>query len=139
MNKYLKSFIHRGLIFSGLGPVTLGIVLAIISACTEGGILLSGGEILLGIASTYLLAFVQAGASVFNQIEEWPIAKSLFVHLTTLYLTYLLVYLLNSWIPFDITVVLIFTATFAVIYLAIWLTVFVCVRAASRKMTDRLA
>ncbi len=36
---------------------------------------LSGEEVLLGVISTYVLAFVQAGASVFNQIESWPIAK----------------------------------------------------------------
>ena len=139
MNKYLKEFIKRGVAFSGLGPIVLGIVLAIISACTEGGITLSGGEILLGVTSTYLLAFLQAGATVFNQIEEWSIAKSLFCHLGTVYIAYLLAYLMNSWIPHDITVVLIFTAIFAVCFFAIWLTVFLLVRAASRKMTDRLA
>ena len=26
MNKYLKAFLHRGLIFGGFGPIVLGIV-----------------------------------------------------------------------------------------------------------------
>ena len=30
MNKYLKEFFHRGLIFGGFGPIILGIVFAIL-------------------------------------------------------------------------------------------------------------
>jgi hypothetical protein len=137
MNKHIKEFLHRGLIFGGFGPITLGIVFI----CIElGGIALSlsGGEILLAIISTYVLAFTQAGASVFNQIEEWPLAKCTFVHFLTLYVTYVLCYLINSWIPFDINVVLIFTAIFAAGYLVIWLAVLVSIKAVSRKLNAKI-
>ena len=30
MNKYVKTYLHRGLLFGGLGPIVAGIVLGII-------------------------------------------------------------------------------------------------------------
>ena len=76
MNKYVKEYMHRGLIFGGFGPIILGIIYFILSK-TVDGFMLSGLEVMTGIISTYLLAFVHAGASIFNQIEHWGISKSL--------------------------------------------------------------
>ena len=81
---------------------------------------------------------MQAGASVFNQIEEWPLPKSLLCHFGTIYVAYVACYLLNSWIPFDINVVLIFTAIFAAGYLVIWLAVFVSIKSVSRKLNAKI-
>ena len=115
----------------------MGIVFYILSLTLEG-FSLGGGEVFLAILSTYILAFVQAGASVFNQIEEWPLAKCTFVHFLTLYLAYVLCYLVNSWIPFDINVVLIFTAIFAAGYFVVWLAVFVSIKAVSKKLNAKI-
>ena len=120
-----------------MGPLILGIVYYVLSLTIEG-FSLGGGEVLVAIVSTYILAFVQAGASVFNQIEEWPLAKCTFVHFLTLYVTYVLCYLVNTWIPFDVSVVLIFTAIFFVTYLAIWLTVFISVKAVSKRLNEKI-
>ena len=137
MNKYVKEFFHRGLIFGGFGPVILGIIYFIVSKTVEN-FSLSAEEVLLGIVSIYILAFVQAGASVFNQIEEWPLPKSLLFHFLTIYLAYTLCYVLNSWIPFVTEVMLIFTAIFVVGYFVIWITVYMCVKTASKKMNKKL-
>ena len=137
MNKYLKSFLLRGLVFGGFGPIICGIVFFIIEKC-GAPIDLSGADILLATVSTYLIAFVHAGASVFNQIEAWPIAKSLGCHLGSLYLVYVLAYLANSWIPLEPVVILVFTAIFLAVYFAVWLTVFLSVKAASRKMSQKI-
>lgn len=137
MNKYLKSFLHRGLMFGGFGPIIVGIVYFILSKCVEN-FALSGGEVLLAIASTYLLAFLQAGASVFNQIEHWPIAKSLLCHFATLYLAYSICYVANTWIPFEPMVLLIFTVIFVVVYFIIWGIVYFSVKAASKKFNAKL-
>lgn len=136
MNKYFKEFLHRGLLFSGFGPVVLGIVFFIISLTTKFS--LSGKEILLGIVSTYLLAFLQAGATVFNQIESWPIAKSLLFHFSTLYIAYSLCYVINTWIPFSPIVLLIFTAIFVVVYFVIWTTVYLSLKAYAKKFNKRI-
>ena len=115
----------------------LGIVYAILSS-TIDGFSLSGGEVLLGIASTYLIAFVQAGASVFNQIEHWSVGKSLFFHFLSIYLVYSVFYIVNSWIPFEPMVLLIFTLIFTVAYFAIWLTVYLSVKAIGRRLNSGL-
>ncbi len=137
MNKYVKEFLHRGMSFGGFGPIIAGIVYLILSHTLEGFVL-SGLEVFTAIVSTYLLAFIQAGVSVFNQIEDWPLAKSLLCHFATLYAAYVGCYLLNAWIPFDWTVLLIFTAIFVVAYFVIWITVYLAVRATSKKMNQKL-
>lgn len=137
MNKYLKEFLHRGLIFSGLGPIVLGIVYFILSLSFEN-FSLSGKEVLLGILSTYILAFIQAGVSVFNQIEHWSVSKSTALHFSLLYIAYILSYLLNTWIPFEWLVIGIFTAVFVVSYFVIWLTVYLIVKKTSNEFNNRL-
>lgn len=137
MNKYLKEFLHRGLMFAGFGPIVAGIVYAILSKTVEG-FYLEGTEVLLAILSTYLLAFLQAGATVFNQIEEWTLPKSLLCHFITLYGAYSVCYIINSWIPFEPMVLLIFTLIFVVVYFIIWITVYLSVKATSSKMNSKL-
>ena len=137
MNRYLKEFLHRGLLFGGFGPIVVGIVLAIIDT-VAGNISLHGTQILLSVVSSYLLAFVQAGSTVFEQIEHWSTVKSVFVHFLSLYIVYVGGYLLNSWIPFEKTVVLIFTSIFTVGFFAIWGIVFVSVKIAEKKLNKTL-
>ena len=119
--------------FGGFGPMITGIVLALIPGAT-----LTGGQILSMVVSTYVLAFVQAGASVFNQIEHWPLPKSLLCHFGSLYVVYSGCYLLNSWIPFEPMVLVIFTAIFVLVYAAVWITVYFCVRGVSRKLNEKI-
>ena len=137
MKKYVKEFLHIGLIFGGFGPVVVGIVYAILWAILPD-ITVTGAQMCTTIISSYLLAFVHAGASVFNRIESWSVPKSLFWHLLTLYVAYVTCYLVNTWIPFNAMVILIFTGIFAVTYFVVWLTVFLCVKSAQKKMNAKL-
>ena len=133
MNKYIKSYFQRGLIFGGFGPLILGIVYFILSKSLND-FSLNGSEVLLGIISTYLLAFVQAGSSVFNQIEHWSLVKSLLCHFGSLYAVYVFFYVANSWIPFEWGVVGIFTAIFVVLYFVIWFTVYFITKSTGKKL-----
>ena len=137
MNRYLKEFLHRGLMFAGFGPIILGIIFFVLEK-TLDDFSVNGEQILLGIVSTYLLAFVQAGVSVFNQIEHWPLPKSLFCHFGMLYVVYVFFYIVNSWIPFEWGVIGIFTAIFVVVYFAIWFTVYFIVKATGKKLNATL-
>ena len=137
MKKYLKTFLHRGLIFGGLGPIVLGIIYAVLEN-TLPAFSLSGTQVLVAILSVYLLAFLQAGASVFNQIESFSVPKSLFCHLSVLYVAYVLCYLVNSWIPFDFKVILIFTGIFIISYFAVWTIVVISIKIATKKLNARL-
>lgn len=137
MNPYVKTFFHRGLIFGGFGPIVLGIIYAILQH-TVADFSLDGVQILVAIVSIYLLAFVQAGASVFHQIEHFSVPKSLFCHLSLLYVTYVACYLINDWIPFEPKVLLIFTVIFLVGYFAVCLIVFLTLKCISRKLNAKL-
>ena len=137
MNKYIKEFFHRGLIFGGFGPIVMGIIYAVIQSC-DSALSLSGNEVFAAIISTYLIAFVQAGGSVLNQIEtRFPILMT-GAHLLLLYVTYVGAYLLNSWIPFHPEALGIFTAAFVIGYAVIWLTVYISVKGVSRKLNGKL-
>ncbi len=137
MNKYVKEFFHRGLMFGGFGPIVVGIIFFILSK-NISDFSLSGGQVLLAIISTYFIAFVQAGASVFNQIEEWSLPKSLLFHFLTLYIVYVAAYLVNSWITFVPEVILIFTIIFVVVYFVVWSIVYFSVKAASKKLNQKI-
>ncbi len=137
MNKYVKEFFHRGLMFSGFGSIIFGIIIFIVSKTTDN-LALNAGEILAGIVSTYLLAFVQAGATVFNQIEHWSTGKSLLCHLSTLYVAYSLCYVANTWIPFEPKVLLIFTIIFMVVYFVVWGMVYFTIKVTSKNFNAKL-
>lgn len=137
MNKYVKEFLHRGLVFGGFGPIVVSIILLIINAAGEA-VTLTAKDYFTSTVSIYLLAFVHAGASVFNQIEHWSLPKSVFFHFSSLYIVYSLCYIINSWIPFEPKVLLIFTAVFVAGYIAVWLTVMVILKITTKKMNRRL-
>ena len=133
----VRDFFFRGLLFGGFGPVIAGIVFLVLHL-TLKDLTLTGFQVFTAIVSTYLLAFVHAGASVFNQIESWPLAKSTLCHFGLLYIAYVLCYIINSWIPFEPLVLGIFTAIFAVGYAVIWLAVYVSIRVTVKRLNRSL-
>ena len=136
-NSYVKSFLHRGLIFGGFGPIVTGIIYLALSLVLDD-ISVSGKDMFVIILSTYLLAFVHAGASIFNQIEHWGIARSMLCHFSVLYVAYTVCYLINAWIPFDAIFFMTYTCVFIIVYLVIWLSVFLAIRATGKKLNARL-
>ena len=133
----VRDFFLRGLLFGGFGPIIAGIIYLILHF-TLKDLALTGLQVFTVIVSTYLLAFIHAGASVFNQIESWPIAKSTLCHFGLLYIAYVLCYIINSWIPFEPLVLGIFTAIFAVGYAVIWLAVYVSIRVTVKRLNRSL-
>ncbi|MBE5740776.1 MAG: DUF3021 domain-containing protein [Clostridiales bacterium] len=137
MNQHVKNYFFRGLLFGGFGPIVMGIVLCILQL-SGVGIVLDGFDVVIAVVSTYILAFVQAGSSVFNQIDSWPIAKSLGIHFSSLYVVYVACYLVNKWLPFDWRVIAIFSGVFVAVYLGIWLTVYFVVKCVSKKLNKNI-
>ena len=137
MKQNLFKFIHRGTIFGGFGPIVTAIIYLILSFSIDN-FSVSGVEMFSAIISTYVLAFVHAGASVFNQIESWSVSKSTLCHFSVLYVAYSLCYLINSWIPFDIIVLLIFTAVFVLTYFVIAATVYIISRRTGKTLNECL-
>ena len=138
MNKYFKNFIYRGLEFGGLCPIVF-VIICLIHENISDEFYISGKEIFWAIISIYALAFVQAGASVFNQIEEWSLLKCTTFHFLTLYLAYMICYIFNRFLPFKAEILILFTIIFVIVYFAVWTVVVVSIKCVSKKMNKRLA
>ena len=137
MNAYVKEFVFRGLICAGFGPVVMGIIFWTLSLGIPA-FSITGGEILLAIVSSYLLAFLHAGASVFWSIEHWQPLKALAFHFLTLYFAYSTCYLVNSWIPFEVLAFLFFSAIFLAVYVVVFIFVLIAVRITQNRLNKRL-
>lgn len=137
MNKYVKDFLHIGLIFSGLGPIVLGIVYMIINA-SGVEVILSAGDVFKAILTTYVIAFVQAGISVFPKIESWSSFKVMLMQGLCCYLVYVIGYLINSWIPFNFLTIVIFTGVFITVFVCIWIAIFTIAKKVENKMNAKL-
>lgn len=124
MKQYVKEFCTRGLLAAAGGPVVLAIVYGILGKC---GVVesLSTGEVCTGVLSVTLMAFIAAGITMVYTVEKLPLPMAILLHAGVLYLDYLLMYLLNSWIPkggigiFSI----VFFAGFALIWLFIYCSI----------------
>ena len=130
--KYFKEFFRRGFMFGGLGPLVFGIVCLFIDEP------LNGFDTFMGIISTYLIAFIHAGTSVYKDIENWSIVKAIGAQLLSIYVVYTVFYLINSWIPFDINVLIIYTVLFVVAYFVIWFIVYIIVKRVTKGMNMKV-
>lgn len=134
--KHVKDFFLRGLIFGSLGPVIYGIVCMCISF--KETVPFNGIQIFIGILSTYILAFVNAGTSVFKEVENWSHLKAAGLQLLVLYVIYTICYLINSWIPFNWVVLAIYTGIFILAYIVIWFIVYLIVRKTTKDMNVKI-
>ncbi|MBQ8579751.1 MAG: DUF3021 domain-containing protein [Oscillospiraceae bacterium] len=137
MKKYIAEFMKRGLMAAAGGPV----VLAIIYGCLGGaGVIdaLSPAEVCMGILSVTLMAFIAAGITMVYSIEQLPLISVIMLHGGILYLDYLIMYLLNSWIPRDLHGIGIFTAIFVTGYAIIWAGIYCSIRAKTERINKKL-
>ena len=67
-----------------------------------------------------------------------PIIGGIVYLILSIYVAYVGCYLINSWIPFEPTVVAIFTAIFIVTYFIIWIAVYLSIKAVSKKLNKRI-
>ena len=137
MKSFFKTFVRRGLLFAGFGPLIAGIVYLVLDL-SGVNYDLTGKEVFMGIFTTFIIAFIHAGSSAFNDIEKWGKAKAMLCQLTFIYVIYLAGYLINNWIPFNYKVILIFTICIVVGYLIIWFSIYFAVRRYSNKLNEKL-
>lgn len=135
MKKYVKDFIVRGAMFAWTGPVIVAIVWA---ALQRFGVvtMLTVNEVVLGIITSVVMAFVAAGVSIVYQIEKLPKAFAGLIQMSVLYIDYLGCYLINGWIPVDR--IWLFTLIFAAIFAAIWFSIYIPIRLKVKKMNQML-
>ena len=123
MKKNVLEFFRRGLIACGFGPIILAIFYLILQhqAAVET---LTVNQVCLGIVSLSALAFIAGGMNVIYQIEQLPLMVAILIHGGVLYVSYLGTYLLNDWLEWSATPVLVFSGIFVLGYLAVWAIIY---------------
>ena len=113
MRKHMKEFCRRGLMACGFGPLVLVVLYLILQH--EGIIeMLTVNEVCLGIVSLSALAFVAGGMNFIYQIERLPLMVAILIHGSVLYVSYLLTYLINGWLEWGVTPILVFSGIFGI-------------------------
>ena len=137
MKKFIKDFLLRGLIAAAGGPLVLAIIYGILGA-TGAVTQLTPSEVCKGILSVILLAFVVGGMNAIYQQEKLPLASAILIHGISLYITYILIYLLNDWIKKQLAPILVFSGIFIVGYALIWLVIYMVNKSKIQKINSML-
>lgn len=133
MKRYILDFLRRGLAAMGFGPMVLAVLYLLLPVEA-----LTAREVSLGIFSLSALAFLAGGLNVLYQIERLPLMAAIGIHGGVLYAGYLATYLLNGWLDWGRLPVLVFTAIFAVGYLAIWAVIYAIMRRSTARVNALL-
>ena len=137
MKPFVLEFCKRGLFSAAGGPVVLAIVYGI-NGATGLVTSLTPGEVCMGILTVTLMAFIAAGTSAVYHVERLPLASAIAIHAGVLYLDYLMMYLLNSWIPKNLRGIGGFTAIFALVYALIWVGIYASNRIRIHRINQKL-
>ena len=133
MKKNIIEFFKRGLIACGLGPIVLAIFYLVYQNQT-GVNTLSIHEVCIGIFSLSALAFIAGGMNVVYQIEQIPLMIAILIHGCVLYISYLVTYLLNNWLEWGVTPILVFSGIFVLGYLAVWIIIYFITKRNTEKL-----
>ena len=137
MKKFISNFCLRGLIAMGFGPIVYGTIMLILHLCnvdtTSNGL-----DIFKGIISTCIMAFIIAGISNIYQVESMSLVSKIMVHALSLYLVYLVFYLLNDWIVKDLKVIGLFSLIFFSGYIVIWIIIYIIERKKIKELNEKL-
>lgn len=135
--KFLKNFALRGMIAMGFGPIVLAIVyliLGITGVAENIGVY----DMVIGILTITLLAFLCGGMTVVYQIESLGISKAITLHGIVLYIGYACVYLINGWLKDGLVSFIIFTIVFIIGYALIWLVIYLVTRNSAKRLNYKL-
>lgn len=137
MKKNILGFIHRGFVACGLGPILLAVLYLIWQA---NGLVetLTVNQVCIGIFSLSALAFVAGGMNVLYQMERLPLMVAILIHGVVLYASYLVTYLVNGWLEWGVTPILVFTGIFVFGYMAVWITINSIVKKRTARLNEIL-
>ena len=135
MKKYVLEFVKRGLMAASGGPLILAIIYGVLEA-TKTVTVLTPGEACMGIVSITVMAFIAAGITMIYQVESLPLPMAILIHGCVLYLDYLMIYLLNSWLPGN--AVGIFTIIFFAGFALVWLVIYLCIRKKTKRLNEKM-
>ena len=133
MKKHILEFIRQGLPAFGFGPIVLAVIYLVLH---WQGVLetLRATEVCLGIFTLSALAFLAGGMNYLYQIEKLPLMAAILIHGIVLYIGYLITYLINNWLEWGTTPILVFSGIFVLAYLVIWVFIY----SVSKQKTNKL-
>ena len=137
MKKFVLEFLRRGSIAAGIGPIVLAIVYLILQYSADVNTL-TVHEVCSGIFSLSALAYIAGGMNAIYQVERLPLMTAILIHGGVLYIGYLGTYLLNDWLGFGITPIIVFTAIFVVGYIVIWAIIYSIIKRSTAKLNEML-
>ena len=137
MRRIISEFCRRGLMACGLGPLVLAALYLILD---HQGVIaaLSVSEVCLGIVSLSALAFIAGGMNVLYQIERLPLMTAILIHGGVLYMSYLGTYLINGWLEWGTSPILVFSAIFVLGYLVIWAIIYSVTKKRTTRLNEKL-
>lgn len=137
MKRIISEFFRRGFIACGLGPVVLAILYLILQHQADVETL-TINQVCLGIFSLSALAFIAGGMNVIYQIERLPLMLAILIHGGILYISYLATYLINDWLEWGVTPILVFSGIFAFGYLVIWAIIYSIIKRNTEELNIML-
>ncbi len=137
MKRIISEFFRRGFIACGLGPVVLAILYLILQHQADVETL-TINQVCLGIFSLSALAFIAGGMNVIYQIERLPLMVAILIHGGVLYISYLVTYLINDWLEWGVTPILVFSGIFVCGYLVIWAIIYSIIKRNTEKLNIML-
>lgn len=138
MKQFWKNFFMRGLVAAWGGPIILAIVYFILGL-TGVVTTLDVYQVVLGVVSSAVMAFIAAGITSVYQVEKLPLMHAIVLHGVVLYIDYLAIYLLNGWLADGIVPLLVFTAIFVVGYAIVWLIVSSIIKHHANKLNQKFS
>ena len=137
MKKIILEFVRRGMTACGIGPIVLAILYLILQY--QGRIqTLTVNQVCLGIFSISILAFIAGGMNVVYQMERLPLMAAITIHGGVLYISYLITYLINDWLQWGTTEILVFSGIFVLGYIIIWLIIYSIIKRNTEKVNKIL-
>ncbi len=137
MKRFVTEFFRRGLIACGFGPLVLVVLYLILH---YKGLIdtLSVNQVCTGVFSITALAFTAGGMNAVYHIERLPLMSAILIHGIILYFSYLGVYLINDWIEWGATPILVFSCIFVVGYLVVWAIIYFVTKRNTKKLNEML-
>ena len=137
MKKNVLEFLRRGLMASGFGPIVL--VIFYLTLHHQADVeTLTVDQVCLGICSLSALAFIAGGMNFIYQIERLPLMVAILIHGSVLYISYLVTYLLNGWLEWGFTPILVFSGIFILGYLVIWSVIYSIIKKKTASLNEML-
>lgn len=137
MKRFILDFLRRGSVACGFGPIVLALLYLILqlTASVES---LTVNQVCMGIFSLTTLAFIAGGLNAVYQIERLPLMVAVMIHGSVLYISYLVTYLLNDWLEWGWTPILVFSCIFIFGYFLIWAVIYSIIKRRTARLNEIL-